>query len=74
MEIKDGEKVPVDKLKKSLYIPTTEEWNNIGSESKSTLISKAFLQNYKNEAFYTMKNNKIKIVTYQDMKSGRRGN
>ena len=41
MEIKDGEEVPVDELKKSLYIPTSEEWNNIGRESESTRISEA---------------------------------
>ena len=41
MDIEDGEDVPADELKKSLYIPTSEEWNNIGRESESTRISEA---------------------------------
>jgi bromodomain and WD repeat domain-containing protein 1/3 len=41
MEIKDGESVTVDQLKRSLYIPTSEEWNNIGRESECTRISEA---------------------------------
>ena len=40
-DIKDGSAVPEDQLKKSLYIPNSEEWNNIGRESESTRISEA---------------------------------
>ena len=40
-DIKDGAAVPEDQLKKSLYIPNSEEWNNIGRESESTRISEA---------------------------------
>ena len=41
MEIADGEAVSEEQLKKSLYIPTSEEWNNIGRESECTRISEA---------------------------------
>ena len=41
MEINDGEAVTPEQLKKSLYIPTSEEWNNIGRESECTRISEA---------------------------------
>ena len=40
-DIEDGMDVPEDQLKKSLYIPTSEEWNNIGRESESVRISEA---------------------------------
>ena len=41
MDMKDGDNVTPEQVKKSLYIPTSEEWNNFGRESECMRISEA---------------------------------
>lgn len=40
-DLQDGVAATPEQLKSCLYIPTSEEWNNIGSESECTRISEA---------------------------------
>ena len=52
MEIVDGEAVTAEQHKKSLYIPTSEEWNNIGLESECMRISEAIGKSIRGDSRY----------------------